>query len=141
MTINVSNISKVKNPFCEMIGLEFTELDKGYSKCRLEITDTLLNPHQVLHGGAIYTMADTGMGGALYGLLEENETCASVEIKISYIKSIRNGLLECTTRVIHKAKSIAFLESTVSDHKERMIAAATGTYYVFTPRKTTDNAG
>ena len=119
--------SKMNNPFCEMIGLEFTELDKGYSKCRLEITDNLLNPHQVLHGGAVYTMADTGMGGALYGLLEENETCATVELKINYIKSVRTGHLVCETRVIHKAKSIAFLESSVKDREGRLIATATGT--------------
>ncbi len=141
MTGPVSSISKAVNPFCEMIGLEFTEFNLGYSKCRLNISDKLLNPHNVLHGGAIYTMADTGMGGALYGLMKENETCATVEIKINYIRSIRTGHLVCTTRVIHKAKSVAFLESTVKDHEDQLIATATGTYYVFTPKKNINDKG
>ena len=119
------------NPFCEMIGLQFLDLDMGYSRCTLKITDRLLNPHHVLHGAAIYAMADTGMGGALYSFLEEGETCATIEVKINYVKSIRSGVLVCDTRVIHKARSIAFLESTIKDQAEKVIATATGTYFVF----------
>ncbi len=119
------------NPFCELIGLQFLDLDMGYSRCSLNVADRLLNPHRVLHGAVIYAMADTGMGGALYSHLEEGESCATLEIKINYLKSIRSGTLVCDTRVIHKAKSVAFLESTVKDRGDRVIATATGTYYIF----------
>ena len=74
--------SKGFNPFCELIGLNFTEVKKGYSRCVLKVNDKLLNPHKVLHGGIVYSMADTGMGGALYTCLEPSELCATIEIKI-----------------------------------------------------------
>lgn len=121
------------NPFCELIGLQFLDLDLGYSKCSLSVADRLLNPHHVLHGAVIYAMADTGMGGALYSHLAEGESCATLEIKINYLKSTRSGTLICDTRVILKAKSVAFLESTVKDQEGNVIATATGTYYVFKP--------
>ena len=61
------------HPFGDLIGLMFTKLEKGYSQCTLNVEKKLMNPHGFLHGGVMYSMADTGMGAALYSLLEENE--------------------------------------------------------------------
>jgi len=49
------------NPFGELIGLNFVKCETGYSQCVLEENEKLLNPHRVLHGGVIYSMADTGI--------------------------------------------------------------------------------
>ncbi|MBU2550157.1 MAG: PaaI family thioesterase [Proteobacteria bacterium] len=118
------------NPFCEMIGLCFTMAEGGRSRCELEITSQLFNPHRVLHGGVIYTMADTGMGAALYSEIEEEELCSTVEIKTAYFGAVFGGRLVCDTRVVHKGRKIAFLESEVRNDG-RLIAQATGTYYIF----------
>lgn len=118
------------HPFGELIGLTFTECENGHSRCVLAVTDALLNPHQVLHGGVVYTMADTGMGGALYTMLEPDELCATVEIKIAYYESVTSGEIVCNTKVIHKRRKIAALESEVF-FGETLISKATGTYYIF----------
>jgi acyl-CoA thioesterase len=68
--------SKGFNPFGELIGLNFTKSEEGYTQSVIEVKEQLFNPHGVLHGGIIYSMADTGMGGALYPLLAKNELCA-----------------------------------------------------------------
>ncbi|MHA1468111.1 MAG: PaaI family thioesterase, partial [Promethearchaeota archaeon] len=81
-------VSKGFNPFCDLIGLNFTEFRKGYTQCTLNLTNDLLNPHKTVHGAVLYAMADTGMGGALYSLLEEEELCATIEIKITYFKAV-----------------------------------------------------
>ena len=52
------------HPFGDLIGLKFTKVEKGYSQCTLDVVDKLLNPHKVVHGGVLYSMADTGMGGS-----------------------------------------------------------------------------
>lgn len=118
------------NPFGELIGLEFTDLGEGRSRCELEAKGELLNPHGVLHGAAIYAMADTGMGGALYSLLEENELCTTVEIKIAYFAAVKEGRLACETRVIQRRSRIAVLESEVRDGDE-LVAKALGTFYIY----------
>ena len=118
------------HPFGELIGLTFTECENGRSRCALTITDALLNPHQVLHGGVVYTMADTGMGGALYTLLEPDELCTTIEIKIAYHEPVTEGEIVCLTKVIHKRRKIASLESEVFSG-ETLISKATGTYYIF----------
>ena len=118
------------HPFGELIGLSFSEFKKGYSECVLEINERLLNPHQVVHGGVIYSMADTGMGMALYPYLDEAELCATVEIKIVYFMAVASGILTCKTRLVHKGKRIAALESEIKGDG-RLIAKAMGTYSIF----------
>ena len=96
--------SKGFHPFGDLIGFEFTKLRKGYSQCVLQINKNHFNPHKTVHGAVMYSMADTGMGGALYSLLEKNESCATVEIKITYFKAVRDGTLTCDTKAIHRGK-------------------------------------
>jgi acyl-CoA thioesterase len=117
--------------FCDLIGLQYTEMEKGFCRTEISITDAHLNPYGSLHGGVVYTLVDSGMGGALSTLLEEGEQCATIEIKINYIKSIRSGMLNCETKVVHKGKSIAFLESMVKDSQKRIAATASGTFNIF----------
>ncbi len=118
------------NPFGDLIGLKFEEVEKNYSKCSLKVKDQLLNPHNVLHGAVIYAMTDTGMGAALYPSLTDDETCATVEVKITYFEVINSGELTCETQVIDKGKNIANLESEIKKDNE-LVAKATGTFYIF----------
>jgi acyl-CoA thioesterase len=118
------------HPYGELIGLTFTKLEKGYSQCTLSIEEKLMNPHGYLHGGVMYSMADTGMGAALYSLLEENESCATIEVKIAYFKPVSNGVLVCNTKVIHKGRSISALDSEITNN-EQLVAKASGTFTIF----------
>ncbi len=118
------------HPFGELIGLIFTKFKKGYSQCVLEVSEKLFNPHMVLHGGVIYSMADTGMGAALFSHLEKDELCATVEIKIHYFKGVKSGILTCNTKVINIGKKIATLESEILNG-DQLVAKALGTYSIF----------
>ena len=125
------------HPFGELIGLNFVRCEEGFTRGVLEVDEKLFNPHHVLHGGVIYTMADTGMGAAVYGCLNEDELCATVEIKIVYFAPVTSGLLRCDTKLVHRGKRFAFLESEVRND-EGLVAKATGTYSIF--RTTEDGA-
>lgn len=118
------------NPFGDLIGLHFSKFEKGISQCELTISKQLLNPHNVAHGGVLYSMADTGMGGALYSHLSDDELCATVEIKINYFKAVKSGHLICNTKLIHAGRKIAVLESDILNDGI-LVAKATGTYSIF----------
>ena len=118
------------NPFGELIGIKFTKCEAGFSRCILDMDNKLNNPHGVLHGGAIYSMADTGMGAALYGYLKEDELCTTVEIKIMYFTPVTQGTITCDTKLVHKTRRIATLESDIY-WKEKLLAKAVGTFYIY----------
>ncbi|MBA7596763.1 hypothetical protein ES703_03750 [subsurface metagenome] len=122
------------HPFGDLIGLKFTKFGNGDSQCVLDVEEKLMNPHKTLHGGVLYSMADTGMGGALYSLLEKDELCATVEIKITYFKPVREGNLICDTTVIHKGKSLGILESNILNNGT-LVSKAYGTFSIFKVRK------
>ena len=118
------------NPFGDYIGLTFTKADRGYSQCVLEIQETLLNPHRAIHGGATFTMADSGMGTALLTCIGEDELCSTIETKIVYFRAVASGTLVCDTRVIHQSKRVATLEAEVKQNKE-LVAKAIGTWSIY----------
>ncbi len=122
------------HPFAELIGFQFTKMRKAYSQCVLKVDKKLFNPHGVLHGGVLYSMADTGMGGALYSLLDKSELCATIEVKINYFKAVKTGNVTCDTKVINKGKKVAVLESEMLNDGV-LVAKALGTYSIFIVNK------
>ncbi len=123
----------MSHPYAELIGLTIDEMENGHSKCSLEACEKLLNPHGVIHGAVIYSLADTGMGAALYPSLNEGEICATIEIKINYYRSVTAGRISCVTDVINKGKSVANIESSVFC-EGALVAKANGSYSIFVPR-------
>jgi acyl-CoA thioesterase len=117
------------NPFTDLIGLEITEAGPGHSVCELNVVPAHMNPSGVLHGGIPYSMADTGMGVAIYKSLEKGQRCATIEIKITYLRPVVSGRLICETQVIQRGRRFAFVESEVRN-ADRIVAKATGTFVI-----------
>jgi acyl-CoA thioesterase len=120
-------------PLAEMLHIKNEGAEGGRATYRLEVVPDLLNPHGVLHGGAVYTMVDYSMGGATMAVLPAGEICATIEIKISYLASVRGGTLTCITDVIKQGRKIVFLESKVMDASGKLVATATGSFAVIRP--------
>ena len=120
-------------PLAEMLHIAHESSGEGRAVYRLDVTAELLNPHGVLHGGAVYTMVDYSMGGATMAVLAANQICATIEIKISYLAGVRMGVLTCVTDVIKQGRKVVFLESKVTDDAGKLVAAATGSFAVIQP--------
>lgn len=73
------------------------------------------------------------MGTALYASINTDELCSTIETKIVYFKAVASGALVCDTKVIHKSKRIAVLESEVK-HEDQLIAKAIGTWSIYKER-------
>ncbi len=119
--------------FVQLLGMRFIVLEAGRSRCELEVVDSLLNVNRLVHGGVIYSLADTGMGAALYTDLAEGKNCTTIEIKISYFKPVSSGKIICETKMINRGRKIATLESEVTNNGQ-LIAKAIGTFYILSPR-------
>lgn len=112
------------------LGIEMVERGEARSVTALDIQRVHLNPHGVVHGAVLYALADQGMGAALYTLLDDAESCATIEIKIVYLASVREGRLECVNTVLNKGRRVAALESEVRSG-DRLVAKALGTFAIF----------
>ena len=130
MAKEIAHPGKSFNPFGKMLGIVFSAYGEGHSVCELEVREELVNPHGVLHGGVIYSMADFGMGAAIYTTLSEEELCATVEIKISYVNAVREGRLSCESWVVDRRRRLATIESEVRS-ADGLVAKALGTFYIY----------
>ena len=118
------------HPYADLICFNIDEQENGHSQCSLVVRDELFNPHGVLHGAAIYSLADTGMGAALYPSLEDGQICATIEIKTSYFKPVVSGTVVCITRVVNRGRTVANLDSEIFCC-DRLVAKASGNYAIF----------
>ena len=125
----------MNNPFADLVGFTLRLGRRGSGKCSaaLDLRPGLLNPNGVLHGGALFSMADTVMGAALHTTLAPGEYCATVEIKIHFLQPVSKGKVRCSTRVVQRGRRIAVLESHLSVGR-RQVAQALGTFAIFSPR-------
>ena len=121
---------QLAHPFAELVGFEVTAKGEGRSTSELTVEEHHKNPHGTVHGAVIYALVDTGMGGALSSLLDGNQICSTIEIKINYFRPALAGRIHCATQVVNKGKRTAVLESTVSDDQERLLAKAMGTFMI-----------
>jgi acyl-CoA thioesterase len=116
-----------------MLNISNLGAGEGRFTYRLDVTPELLNPHGVLHGAAVYTMVDYSMGGATMAVLPDGEICATIEIKINYLASVRGGALTCATEIVKQGRKVVFLESRVTDGGGKLVATASGSFAVIRP--------
>ena len=120
--------------FAELLGARRAHLGEG--SCRFELTagPRHLNPYGVVHGGVVYSLVDYAMGGALTSRLAKGERCATLEIKINYLAAAAAGPLEALATVVDRTNRIGVLEARVIDGAGRLLALATGSFYIQAPR-------
>lgn len=114
--------------------LRMDEQGAGRSSCSVEIVPDLhYNPHRIAHGAVLYALADTGMGLALYPTLAEGETCATIEIKMSYFRAVPSGVVRCETTLVNRGRTIANLDSRLYVG-DTLVAQANGNYAIMKRR-------
>ena len=114
----------------DVLGMVTKAREPGKSRMRLDVDPKWHNPNGVLHGGVIYTMVDYSMGGAVQPNLPDGEFCATIEAKINYLASVREGTLTVETEVVKQGRNIAFTESKVKDDKGRLVATGSGSMFI-----------
>ena len=128
--LDTIDLKNTEHPYADLIGLTITSRGKGQCTCEIPFDKKLLNPNQVIHGGVIYSMADTSMGGAVHSALREGELCATIEIKITYLYPARGETLSGKATLIKKGSKVAMLESDIYSG-DRLVAKATGSFAIF----------
>lgn len=117
-------------PLRRFLGLEIEDVEPGRVIARLEVTESLLNPNGVVHGGVLFTMVDTSMGKATMTVLDEGQSCASIEVQLRFLRPVAGGRLEADTTVIRRGRKIIHLESRTRDGDGVLVATGAGTFAV-----------
>lgn len=85
-----------------------------------------------VHGGLLCTLLDAAMGCATHTTLPKGTGFTSVEIKINYLKAVResNGTLTVTGRVVKSGSRVAFAEGLIADASGALVATGSSTQLI-----------
>lgn len=117
-------------------GITMDEQGEGRLSARMPIRPQVLNPLGIVHGGVTYTLTDTVMGYAVWQQYQGQKAAVTVEVKITYLAPGRGEELIAEATILRAGNTLAYTECRVRDDRGRLVATATGTYYVWDPTQT-----
>jgi uncharacterized protein (TIGR00369 family) len=109
--------------FPGLLGIEFLEPGDGILQARLDVEEKHLAPNGYLHAGTVVGFADSVAGyGCVLNLPEDATGFTTVELKTNFLRSAREGTIECEARLVHGGRTTQLWDATVTDPDGRTMA-------------------
>lgn len=138
MTLDKDKILKFcndfsKNTLMETLNIEFTDAGEGFLVAKMPVNSSVHQPMGLLHGGASVALAES-VGSAASHFFIDNKTqeVRGIEISANHLKSIREGVVFGTARIIHKGRSIHLWEIKITDEAGNLVSLCKLTNMVLT---------
>ncbi len=115
-----------RDAFAKYLGIEVVEFSKGAATARLDIQEHHLNSHGTVHGGVIFSLADSVFAVAS----NSHEGLAmAINVSISYFKAVKNGTLTAIATEESINQKLATYLVDISDDAGNRVALFLGTVY------------
>lgn len=112
--------------FARTNGMIVTKAEGGYARIDMNVEKRHLNPIMSIHGGAIFTLADSASGTAVFSIDSCRST--SIDANIHYLRpGIGKTHIYAEAHVIKKGKNVVVTEVTVKDQDDMELAVGTFT--------------
>ena len=121
---------QVRPPVSELIGFEVSEAIEGRVVVVLDAGTRHFNPMGTVHGGILCDIADAAMGIAFATTLAPGESFTTVELKINFLRPVRQAQLRAEGRVVHRGRTIGYVECEITDETGKLVAKSNSTCLV-----------
>src|SRR5467141_1289576 len=121
---------QIRPPVSELIGFEVCEASEGRVVVVLQAGTRHFNPMGTVHGGILCDIADAAMGIAFATTLAPGESFTTVELKINFLRPVREAKVRAEGRGAHGGRTIGYAECEVVDENGKLIAKSTSTCLV-----------
>jgi acyl-CoA thioesterase len=116
-----------KDRFTQWLGLEIDDIGPGYCKLHYLVTDSMLNGFEQIHGGVLFSAADSAFAFACnsHGILT-----VALDVSISFTRPAGAGdLLTVEAREIHLGSRIGIYDVRITNREGQLVALFKGTAY------------
>lgn len=120
-----------KDTWARDAGIELVDVSPGRATVRMAIGERHRNSHGTVHGGALFTLADTAFALASNA---HGVPAAAINASISYVTAAREGTLHARAEEFSLNPTIATYTVTITDDAGVRIAIFQGMVYRKTPR-------
>src|ERR1700743_439134 len=116
-----------RDRFSQWLGLEIDEYTKGYCRLHYRITDVMLNGFGQVHGGILFSAADSALAFACnsHGIIT-----VALDVTISFARPARSGeLLTVEAKEVHLGNKIGLYDIRTTNENGELVALFKGTAY------------
>ncbi|WJR75251.1 PaaI family thioesterase [Bradyrhizobium sp. NP1] len=128
----LEKINSLKMPFAELMGVTFTEADRGRVVARITVRPDLCTLHHTIHGGAIMALADSvGAAATVINLPEDAKGTTTLESKTNFIGGVREGaVVVATATPVHRGRRTQVWQIRLETEDGKLVAIITQTQMV-----------
>ncbi|HKO77727.1 MAG TPA: PaaI family thioesterase [Flavobacterium sp.] len=125
-----------KNTLMETLNIEFIDAGEGFLVAKMPVNSSVHQPMGLLHGGASVALAESvGSAASHFFINDKNQEVRGIEISANHLKSIREGFVIGTARIIHKGRSLHLWEIKITDEAGNLVSLCKLTNMVLTKEK------
>jgi uncharacterized protein (TIGR00369 family) len=114
-------------PIGRLLGFILKAIEPGRAVFEMEVDERHHNPMGTLHGGVYCDLADAAMGFAYAATLGEGESFTTVELKINFLRAVRQATLTAEARVVKGGSTLGYVECDLKDQTGKLVARASST--------------
>lgn len=112
--------------FARHLGITLVKTSPGYAKVKMIVGKDHLNGVGIVHGGAIFSLADCAFAVASNS---HGTVALAINATISFFRATREGELFAEAREVARNPKLATYEVTVTDELGDIVALFQGTVY------------
>lgn len=125
-----------KNTLMETLNIEYVDAGPDFLTAKMPVNSLVHQPMGLLHGGASVALAESvGSAASHFFIDSKTQEVRGIEISANHLKSIREGVVFGTARIIHKGKSIHLWEIKITDEEGNLVSLCKLTNMVLTKEK------
>ncbi len=119
--------------YFKTLGIEILEYKDGTSVLKLPFDKKLTQPFGIMHGGALFSLADGACGLAILSTLEEVKPFVTIEMKINYLEPVNSGDTYAYAKVLREGKVVPI--EVELKNSGILVAKAISTYIILDSKK------
>lgn len=109
-------------PYLKLLNIEIISLSYGEAVLEVKLEEKHLNPFGSVHAGVFASVIDTAAYWSVYFNLEEGQGYTALDVNVSNLSTVSNGILKVVGKAIKVGRSICLCEVTVLDINDKLIA-------------------
>ena len=114
--------------FHRFLGIQLVEEHEDGVTVELPISENFENSYGQVHGGVVATLIDASFGVAIQQRFGEERPTATVDMTVSYLRPVANGVLQARSRFIKAGRTLVRGAVDVYDDEGRQLAAGLVTF-------------
>ena len=107
--------------------VKVTRAGNGEAEGELEFCTDTRNPMGIVHGGALFTLADTVAGTAAF---TTGHTCVTLDSSMQFLAAAKGDKVYCTAKPKKLGRTIAVYDVTLTDNQNRLVASGVFSFFV-----------